>query len=91
MTRVHLVFPSLWRDFRGLRSLSKGTGLSERTVHFAFPKDGPYPQLPNHLFFVAQTVAAVKDIEVPEHWEIGKVQRKYLVDHGCTGFNGVRP
>lgn len=91
-THVHLVFPYFWRDFRSLRGLSEKTGLRQHPITFRFPTDEDYPSLPDHDFFVAQTIAAVKGIEVSEQSGISETRRATLVRHGCTGFNlGRRP
>lgn len=91
-THIHLVFPYFWRDFRSLRGLSEKTGLYQHPVTFRFPVDDAYPTLPHYDFFVAQTIAAVKAIGVPEQAGISETRRAELVRHGCTGFNlGRRP
>lgn len=86
-TNVHLVFPFFWRDLRSLRGLSKKTGLCKRHVTFQFPRDQGYPTLPDHRFFVAQTIAAVKNMEVSEQSGMNSARRQELVQHGCAGFN----
>ena len=87
-THVHLLFPQFWRDFRSLRGLAAKKGLSEFQVSFAFPGNTyhTFPKL-DQDFFIAQTVAAVKGIEVVEMAGISKERREILVRHGCRGFN----
>ncbi|RDL39907.1 Uncharacterized protein BP5553_04247 [Venustampulla echinocandica] len=87
-THVHLVFSHIWRDFRELRGLSKKHGLSERTVTFQFRT--PSIERPDHSFFEAQTMAAVKDLEVAEQAGISEEKRAKLVKFGCRGFNSTR-
>jgi hypothetical protein len=88
VTNVHLVFSQIWRDFRELRGLSKKFGLWKRRVTFQFPT----PSLQHHRysFFKAQTMAAVKDIEVAEQVGISAGRRAELVKLGCRGFNSIR-
>lgn len=87
-TNIHLVFSRIWRDFRALRGLSKKFELPDRTITFQFPTCAGK----DHAFFVAQTIAAIKDIEVPEQVGISDDERARLVRFGCRGFNnGRRP
>ncbi|KAK8244812.1 hypothetical protein HDK77DRAFT_482043 [Phyllosticta capitalensis] len=74
-----------------LRGLSKKTGLCKRHVTFQFPRDQGYPTLPDHRFFVAQTIAAVKNMEVSEQSGMNSARRQELVQHGCAGFNIDEP
>jgi hypothetical protein len=91
-THLHLIFPYFWRDFRSLRGLSEKTGIRQYPITFRFPADRGHPPLPDYDFFVAQTIAAVKGIEVSEQAGISETRRTMLVRHGCTGFNlGRRP
>ncbi|MCJ1402983.1 hypothetical protein MMC11_006205 [Xylographa trunciseda] len=87
-TNVYLVFSSIWRDFRELRSLSKKLELSKYTITFQFPTSS-MGNLDNS-FFEAQTMAAVSDIEVPEQVGISSTKRAELVRFGCRGFNSSR-
>ncbi|KAJ4373386.1 hypothetical protein N0V83_003681 [Neocucurbitaria cava] len=91
-THVHLVFPYFWRDFRSLRGLSEKTGLREYQITFRFPKEEPYHtySVDDHDFFIAQTIAAVKGIEVVEQAGINEKTRADLVAFGCRGFNRTR-
>ncbi|KAF4624393.1 hypothetical protein G7Y89_g13776 [Cudoniella acicularis] len=85
-TIIHFVFPQIWRDFRELRGLSKKFGVSKRTITFQFPT--PSSEIPEYSFYIAQTMAAVKDIEVPEQVGISSDKRVKLAKLGCRGFNG---
>ena len=38
-------------------------------------------------FYQEQTIAAVKNIWLPKSVNIPMDMRRYLVEHGCTGFN----
>lgn len=87
-TTVHLVFVHMWRDWRELRGLSKKFGLSRRKVTFQFPP--PSTAYDEHTFCVAQTIAAVADIEVSEQAGISLARRQELVKAGCRGFNRVQ-
>jgi hypothetical protein len=87
-TTVHIVFSHVWRDFQSLRSLSKKYKISEREVKFQFPT--PIIPRQDYDFFISQTIAAVKDIVVPEQVDISKEKRKELVKIGCTGFEHLR-
>ncbi|KFY60966.1 hypothetical protein V496_05215 [Pseudogymnoascus sp. VKM F-4515 (FW-2607)] len=87
-TTVHLVFVHMWRDWRELRGLSKKFGLSRRKVTFQFPP--PSIAYDEHTFCVAQTIAAVADIEVSEQAGISLARRQELVKSGCRGFNRVQ-
>ncbi len=87
-THVHLVFSQIWRDFRELRGLSKKFGLWKRNVTFQFPT--PPFHVQEYGFFMAQTMAAVKDTEVWWQGEINDARRAELVGIGCRGFRVVR-
>ncbi|MCJ1435727.1 hypothetical protein MMC27_005102 [Xylographa pallens] len=88
VTNIHLVFSSIWRDFRELRGLSKKFGVSKSTVTFQFPT--PSIRYQDYSFFEAQTMAAVKDLEVSEQAGISGTKRADLVKFGCRGFNCAR-
>jgi hypothetical protein len=81
---IHLVFSCFWRDYRSLRGLSTRYGLSKRNVTFRFAIEETFPDQPFHI---AQTISAVKDIDVPQQSGIIAARRAVLVDYGCTGFN----
>lgn len=87
-TTVHLVFDHLWRDWRELRGLSKKFGLSRRNITFQFAP--PSTTYDKYTFCVAQTIAAIADIEVSEQSGISLARRQELVKMGCRGFNRVR-
>ena len=88
ITYVHLVFTYIWRDFRELRGLSKKFGLSKYRVTFQFPT--PSIQHQENSFFEAQTMAAVKDLDVYEQAGLSDAKRAKLVKFGCRGFNRIR-
>lgn len=88
VTTVHLVFTHLWRDWREVRGLSKKFGLSHRNITFQFPLlSTAYKE---HSFCVAQTIAAIADIEVSEQSGISLTRRQELVKMGCRGFNRIQ-
>ncbi len=88
VTNIHLVFSHIWRDFRELRGLSKKFGLSKHVITFQFPT--PSNLLQEQNFLEAQTMAAVKDLEVSEQAGISGTKRIELVKFGCRGFNCYR-
>ena len=76
-----LYFPKIWRDFRELRGLSTKFGVYKRLVTFQFPTTGfPTAGLSNQefYFYKAQTIAAVKDVEVEEQINISPSRREEL-------------
>ncbi|KFY43306.1 hypothetical protein V495_04032 [Pseudogymnoascus sp. VKM F-4514 (FW-929)] len=83
-TTIHLVFSQVWRDFESLRKLSKRYKIPKREITFEFP--APNSPRPDYDFFIAQTIAAVKDIEIPKRLGISDARREELVKIGCTGF-----
>ncbi len=85
---VHLIFSKFWRDFRELRGLSTKFGLCKRVVEFQFLTKG-LSDVEMH-FYKAQTMAAVKNVEVTEQSNISSNRREALVKLGCRGFNQVR-
>ena len=89
-TNIHLVFSRIWRDFRALRGLSKKFDLPGRTITFQFPTPSKHVQQQDHEFFVAQTIVAMKDMEIPEQAGISDNERVRLVKFGCRGFNSGR-
>lgn len=88
LTTIHVIFTYIWMDFRALRGVSKQFGIYKREVTFQFPT--PTISRQDYNFFKAQTIAAVKNIKVPEQVGIERARREALVNIGCTGFNGVR-
>jgi hypothetical protein len=89
-TNVHMIFSKIWRDFRELRGLSTKFGVCKRliTFQFEFPTAGLSDE--DIHFYKAQTLAAVKDVEVAEQINISTSKREALVKLGCRGFNQVR-
>jgi hypothetical protein len=87
-TTVHLVVPHVWRDFQSLRSLSRKNKIFEREVKFQFPSSISSRQ--DYDLFILQTIAAVKDIVVPEQVNISAEKREDLVKIGCTGLDRLR-
>jgi hypothetical protein len=87
-TIIYLVVSHVWRDFQTLRSLSRKYKISEREVKFQFP--APINPRQDYDFFIAQTIAAVKDIVVQEQIDISAEKREELVKIGCTGFDSLR-
>ncbi|KFX88059.1 hypothetical protein O988_09170 [Pseudogymnoascus sp. VKM F-3808] len=87
-TTLHLDVTHVWRDFRLLRLLGILSGISKMEVKFQFPAP-PIPRQ-DYGFFIAQTITAVKDIEIPEQLGISDARREELVKIGCTGFERPR-
>ena len=80
-TNVYMIFSKIRRDFRGLRGLSTKFGVCKRLVTFQFPTTGfPTACLSNQEFhfYKAQTIAAVKSVEVEEQIIISPSRREEL-------------
>jgi hypothetical protein len=87
-TYVHMVFSTIWRDFRELRGLSNKFGVYKRFVTFQFRVAGLSEN--DLTFFKAQTMAAVRNVEVEAQLNINASRREELVKMGCRGFNQLR-
>lgn len=89
---ILIVFSRIWRDFRELRGLAKKFNLPSRTIKFQFSERSPHIQQEDHDFFMRETIAAIKDLDIPEQEEISGIERARLVKFGCRGFGtGQRP